>query len=69
MQEDISLMMNHINSYKRNELMGKTPYEVGRFMMPPDFCVALGLEEIAHEKVILTPKLLQQQSTKVIATE
>lgn len=62
-------MMNHINSYKRNELMGKTPYEVGRFMMPPDFCLALGLEEIAPEKVILTPKLLQQQSTKVIATE
>lgn len=49
--------------------MGKTPYEVGRFMMPPDFCVALGLEEIAPEKVILIPKLLQQQSIKVIATE
>lgn len=71
-QEDISLMMNHVNSYKRNELMGKMPYEVSRFMMPPDFsdfCVALGLEEIAPEKVILTSKLLQQRSTKVIATE
>ncbi len=72
MQADISLMMNHINSYKRNELMRKTPYEVSRFMMPPDFedfCLALGLEDIAAEEVVLAPKLLQLTSAKVNATE
>ncbi len=72
MQADISLMMNHINSYKRNELMGKTPYEVSQFMMPPDFddfCLALGLEDIAAEEVILAPKLLQSSSPKVNATK
>lgn len=71
-QKDITLMMNHINSYKRNDIMGKSPYEIGRFMMPTDFsefCVLLGLEEIPAEKVILAPKLLQNHSTKVSATE
>ena len=65
-QMDISLMVNHINSYKRNELMGKSPYEMGKFMMPPDFedfCIALGLEEIQPEEIVLTPKLLQHKST------
>ncbi len=66
-QFDITLMMNHINSYKRNELVGKSPYEMARFMMPPDFddfCIVLGLEEIPADKVILTPKLLQNVSTR-----
>lgn len=65
-------MMNHINSYKRNEIMGKSPYEFARFMMPSDFddfCFSLGLEEIPAEQVILAPKLLQSRSTKVNATE
>lgn len=71
-QSDITLIMNHINSYKRNDIMGKSPYELGKFMMPCDFnkfCLLLGLEEIPAEKVVLTPKLLQNHSTKVSATE
>jgi IS30 family transposase len=27
MQEDIDLMMDHINSYRRKKLNGKSPYE------------------------------------------
>lgn len=71
-QSDITLMMNHINSYKRNEIMGKSPYEFARFMMPSDFddfCFSLGLKEIPAGQVILAPKLLQGHSTKVNATE
>lgn len=51
-----------INSYKRNDLWGKFPYECGRFMMPDDFddfCIYLGLEEIPPTEINLTPGLLQ----------
>lgn len=57
-QADISLMMNHINSYYRKSLMGKTPYEVAMQMFPEDFFVLLGLEQIPPEQVLLKPSLL-----------
>lgn len=57
-QADISLMMNHINSYYRKSLMGKTPYAVAMQMFPEDFFVLLGLELIPPEQVLLKPSLL-----------
>mgnify|MGYP004529110261 CR=1 FL=1 len=57
-QVDISLMMNHINSYYRKSLMGKTPYEVAMQMYPEDFFILLGLELIPPEHVLLKPSLL-----------
>jgi len=71
MQTHITFMMNHINSYKRNDLWGKSPYECGKFMMPDDFeefCILLGLEEIPATEVNLTPSLLQTDSTIPIAS-
>ncbi len=56
-QADISLMMNHINSYKRKVLFGKSAYDLARTSLPEDFFVLLGLEDIPSEKIILTPKL------------
>lgn len=58
-QADISLMMNHINSYYRRSLMGKSPYEVAMSMLPEDFFLLLGLEIIPPEKIILKPSLLK----------
>jgi len=52
--------------------MGKSPYEFGKFMMPPDFDdsrIALGLEDIPSTDVILAPKLLQHKTTEVNAIE
>lgn len=61
-QADISLMMDHINSYKRKALGGKCPYEMARFMdVPDDFFDLLGLEMIPPLEVNLTPKLLQRK--------
>lgn len=57
-QSDISLMMNHINSYYRKSLFGQTPYAVAKNMFPEDFFIFLGLEEIPPEEVILKPSLL-----------
>lgn len=56
-QADISLMMNHINSYKRKALFGKSAYDLAKDSLPEDFFVLLGLETIVAEKIILTPKL------------
>ena len=59
-QFDISLMINHINSYKRKSLYGKTPFEVAKQLLPEDFFILLGLEAIPAENVLLTPSLLKK---------
>lgn len=56
-QFDISLMMNHINSYKRKALFGKSAFDLARGSLPEDFFVLLGLTEIEPDKIILSPKL------------
>jgi len=59
MQSDISLMMDHVNSFKRKSLNGKCPYEIGRLFLPEDFFLCLGLEQIPPDEVNLTPSLLR----------
>ncbi len=58
-QKDISLMMNHINSYARKSLFGKTPYNIAKRVFPEDFFDMLGLYEIPSEQVLLKPALLK----------
>lgn len=61
-QQDISLMMNHINSYLRQSLGGNSPYDAARFWnVPEDFFVLLGLEKIPSLEVNLTPSLLKKK--------
>ena len=62
-QMDISIMMNHINSFKRKSIYGRSPYEMAMAVLPSDFFILLGLEIISPEKVILTPSLLSQKQT------
>lgn len=57
-QSDISLMMNHINSYKRKALYGKSAFELARAALPEDFFLLLGMEEISPEEIVLRPSLL-----------
>ena len=59
-QVDISRMMDHINSYTRKELHGKSPYAVARAMYPEDFFTLLGLEDISPKDIVLSPKLLKK---------
>lgn len=59
-QSDISLMMNHINSYARRSLFGSTPYRIAKSVLPEDFFSLLGLEEIPMEQVLLKPSLLKR---------
>ena len=57
-QSDISLMMDHVNSYKRKHLHGKTPYQAGKLLLPDDFFDLLGIEEVDPDDINLTPGLI-----------
>lgn len=60
-QKDISLMMNHVNSFKRKSLFGRSPYEAAMNVLPEDFFILLGLEQIPPEQIILQPRLLKKR--------
>lgn len=53
-------MMNHINSYKRKALFGKSAFELAKTVIPEDFFVLLGLEEIPPDKIVLRPSLFNK---------
>jgi len=59
-QKDISLMMNHINSYGRKKLNDRSPYSVFSFLHGIDTLEKLGSEFISPNDVILKPKLLKK---------
>lgn len=61
-QEDINLMMNHINSYKRPVLGDKTPYEMMAFLYGEDVCRSLGLRLIPPDEVTLKPDIFKKGS-------
>lgn len=57
-QADMTKLTNHVNSYPRKALFGRTPYQVAKTILPEDFFIALGLEEIPKTKVCLKPELV-----------
>ena len=56
-QEQISLMMSHINSYKRKTLGNKSPYEMFAFQYNEGILKQFGLRKIPSDEIILSPKL------------
>lgn len=66
MQTQITRMMNHVNSYSRSSLFGKSPYDVAMAVLPEDFFIFLGLEKIPADKVLLKPALLTLKTLKTI---
>jgi transposase, IS30 family len=59
-QEDISLMMNHINSYGRKKLNDRSPHSVFSFLHGMDTLKKLDVECIPTNEIILNPKLLRK---------
>ena len=59
-QEDINLMMSHINSSPRQSLGGLTPFALAKLMLPEKLLKYFGLQEIPADKIILTPSLLKK---------
>ena len=57
-QETIDLIFSHINSVKRKQLQGKTPFELFSFMYDERLANCLGIHKIEAENVIQSKKLL-----------
>ena len=53
------LLLNHINSEKRDSLNGHSPYEVSRILLDNRLHKALGLIEIPADEVTLIPALVK----------
>ncbi|HCP14569.1 MAG TPA: IS30 family transposase, partial [Peptococcaceae bacterium] len=60
-QEDIRRMMNHINSYGRKNLGGKSPYAVFASLHGEETLRRMGAIPIPHDEVTLRPSLLKTQ--------
>ena len=58
-QEQISLMMSHINSYLRKALGNKSPYETFAFLHGEEILEKFGLRKIPSDEIILSPELLK----------
>jgi IS30 family transposase len=60
-QDDLNLLMNHINSYKRKKLKNRSPIEVFNFLHnDPVICTKLGVKPIAPDDVNLSPSLFRR---------
>jgi len=59
-QADINLMMSHINSYSREIMNDKSPFEMFEFLYGYDIIETLGLSIIPSNEIILKPKLLKK---------
>lgn len=60
-QEDIRLMMNHINSYGRKNLGDKSPYEVFASLYGEEILRRMGAILIPPDEVTLRPSLLKNK--------
>lgn len=60
-QEDIVLLLNHINSTRRSKLDGKTPFELADTPEFQQLKTVMGLKEIPADQVDLTPHLLKKK--------
>ncbi len=61
-QEDVNLIFSHINFYKRESLMGKSPIEVFHFFHPKFLILEkLEIKEIDSENINLTPNLIKKK--------
>lgn len=54
----IRLMMDHINSYGREDLNGRSPYDAFAFLYGEDILEKLGVHRIPADDIVLKPSLL-----------
>ena len=63
-QEDVDLMMNHINSYGRRKLNDKSPYEMFSFLHGAKLLTQLGVGRVEANEICLKPALLCSKAGK-----
>lgn len=59
-QDDINLMMSHINSYSRGKLNDNPPIEMFNFLYGEGLAEKLGLIKIPPNEILLKPELLRK---------
>lgn len=59
-QEDITLLIDHINSTARDSLNGRTPFELASLLLDHYVIETLGLKKIEHDDICLKPSLLRK---------
>ena len=60
-QEEISLMMSHINSYSRKNLGNRSPYDIFAEQYGAEVLKKLGIMRIPADEVCLKPSLLRKR--------
>ena len=63
-QDDINLMINHINNTKRKKFDGKTPFELFTQKFDEEVTKKLGLYYITPNDIILKPSLFNSKHNK-----
>lgn len=63
-QDDINLMMNHINSVKRDSLCGDNPYTLMKEFLPKEIIDLFDIEEINQNEIILKNKLFNYKKKR-----
>lgn len=58
-QDDVTLMMDHINSYKRKKLNDRSPYETFSFYYGEEVLRLLGCSRVPADDITLRPDLLK----------
>ena len=56
-QDDINIMLNHINSVKRDSLAGVNPYTLMKDFLPKELADLFDIREISQKDIILNKKL------------
>lgn len=59
-QEEITLMFNHINSIRRDVLNGNSPIDLAKLLLPAEALKKLGLRRIHPDEVKLKPDLFNK---------
>lgn len=59
--QDISTMMNHINSYGRKSLNDRSPHEMLEFIYGAEAVKKLGAELVPHDNIVLRPSLINRK--------
>ena len=63
-QDDINLMINHINSVKRESLEGDNPYTLMKEFLPKKIIELFNIEEVEQKNIILKNKLFDYKKKK-----
>ena len=63
-QDDINLMINHINSVKRDSLEGNNPYTLMKNFLPKKIIELFDIKEVEQKNIILKRKLFDYKKKK-----